>query len=85
MLWCSENNFNCCSRILEILDKETLENISRYYRNMIPAMNKRVITPYFTQVAEEEIAVVANSSSVAWPYSDGIFYLFIPIDDTNTY
>ncbi|XP_046673434.1 inhibitor of Bruton tyrosine kinase isoform X1 [Homalodisca vitripennis] len=54
------------TRILDILDNSTLEELSRYYRNMIPAMCKRIITPFTTDVSEDDIVDIANSCGVTW-------------------
>uniref|UniRef100_A0A1B6MEM7 BTB domain-containing protein n=1 Tax=Graphocephala atropunctata TaxID=36148 RepID=A0A1B6MEM7_9HEMI len=54
------------TRVLEILDNSTLEDLSRYYRNMIPAMCKRIITPFTTNVTEDDINEIASSYPVTW-------------------
>uniref|UniRef100_A0A1B6I161 BTB domain-containing protein n=2 Tax=Homalodisca liturata TaxID=320908 RepID=A0A1B6I161_9HEMI len=54
------------TRILDILDNSTLGELSRYYRNMIPAMCKRIITPFTTDVTEDDIVDIANSCGVTW-------------------
>lgn len=60
------------SRTLEVVDTNVIEELSAYYKMMIPAMRKRVITPYSTAASDEDIVAVADAAPVVpWLCEEG--------------
>uniref|UniRef100_A0A1B6DWT5 BTB domain-containing protein n=1 Tax=Clastoptera arizonana TaxID=38151 RepID=A0A1B6DWT5_9HEMI len=59
------------NRTLETISSHVLEELSKYYRYLIPAMEWRVITPYSNAPSDEEVLEAANLYPVQWQISRG--------------
>lgn len=60
------------SRTLEVVDSNVLEELSPYYKMMIPAMLKRIITPFSIAPSDEDIiSVIDAAPAVPWLCEEG--------------
>ncbi|XP_070564360.1 inhibitor of Bruton tyrosine kinase-like [Ptychodera flava] len=57
-------------RTLEVLSEELLEDLSAAYREMIPAMSKRIITPYSPRFEDSDSITWEESVAVAMTQDD---------------
>jgi len=55
----------CNYRILESVSRQLLEDLSKYYCEFIPAMGRRIVTPYSSAPSHELLKAVHDAYPIS--------------------